>query len=243
MPAWIIGSTNNAAMNALHPFAIYAAVRAHLNQPLIFPGDWESWQGDAHHSSARLTGYLSEWAILEPKCANQRFNSQDSSPVSWDRYFERLATWFGVTKGAQPPPDTTEGFTEMVGAAGKDTPMGYGPGVVSRFNFLLTSWAEEEENKNAWKELMKASGGTLTHDPFEDIEANFTFGNAAFIRVGCLGINKARRLGWTGFVDTVEAVWEMYMVSCCSSSSKTCARLTSTTGNGRKRRRRVGDGP
>lgn len=213
MPAWIIGATSNAQMNALHPFAVYAAVRAHLNEPLIFPGDWDSWQADCHHSSARLTGYLSEWAILEPKCANTRFNSQDTSPVSWDRYFERLAAWFGVAKGVQGPPDTLEGYGITTNKGGKDTPMGYGPPAEARFKFTLSSWAREEGNRKAWREIMEGSGGRVKHDPFEDVEANFSFGDGAFMRVGCLGMGRARRMGWTGFVDTVEAVHEMYSVS------------------------------
>lgn len=214
MPAWVIGATNNTQMNALHPFAIYAAVRAHLNEPLVFPGNWDSWQSNDHHSAARLTGYLSEWAILEAKCANQRFNSQDTSPISWDRFFQRLAIWFGVTKGVQPPMDTTEGLSELRGKGGKDTPIGYGPPLVGRFSFTLSSWAQKEENQKAWKEIMKASEGKVTHNPFEDVEANFAFGDGAFMRVDCLGMNKARRLGWSGFVDTFEAVHEMYSVSC-----------------------------
>jgi len=43
MPAWIIGAVNNAAMNALHPLAVYAAVQAHKNEPLHYPGDIEAW--------------------------------------------------------------------------------------------------------------------------------------------------------------------------------------------------------
>jgi len=57
---------------------------------------------------------------------------------------------------------------------------------------------------------MKASGGQLTDNPFKDVEANFTFGDAALIKFGTLCMNKARRMGWTGFVDTMEAVFEMY---------------------------------
>jgi hypothetical protein len=41
-PAWIIGAANNAAMNALHPLAVYAAVCAHRNTPLAFPGDLDT---------------------------------------------------------------------------------------------------------------------------------------------------------------------------------------------------------
>lgn len=65
-------------------------------------------------------------------------------------------------------------------------------------------------NAQAWKSLMASSGGKLTQDPFKDIEANFTFGDAALFASPTLSMNKARRLGWTGFVDTRESLFEMY---------------------------------
>jgi hypothetical protein len=48
-------------MNALHPLAVYAAVCAHRSQPLRYNGDLDAWLGVCEHSSAMLTGYLSEW--------------------------------------------------------------------------------------------------------------------------------------------------------------------------------------
>lgn len=48
-------------MNALHPLAVYAAVCAHRSQPLRYSGDLDAWLGVREHSSAMLTGYLSEW--------------------------------------------------------------------------------------------------------------------------------------------------------------------------------------
>ena len=51
---------------------------------------------------------------------------------------------------------------------------------------------------------MSSSGGQLTDNPFKDVVANFAFGDAAFIKFGSLNMNKAKRLGWTGFVDTME---------------------------------------
>ena len=57
---------------------------------------------------------------------------------------------------------------------------------------------------------MRESNGKLKHDPFEDVEGNFAFGDMLLHRVGGLSMNKARRLGWTGFVDTLESVFEMY---------------------------------
>jgi nucleoside-diphosphate-sugar epimerase len=123
-PSWILGAVNNAQMNALHPFAIYAAVQAQKNEPLYFPSDWESWQSECHHSTAMLTGYLSEWAALEEKCKNEAFNTGDTSPVSWDRVYEELARWFGVKKGVVGPEEDESKYTVIRGRSGKDTPMG-----------------------------------------------------------------------------------------------------------------------
>lgn len=209
MPAWIIGPTNNAQMNALHPFAIYAAVQAYKGEPIAFGGDWQAWQGLTFHSTARMTGYLSEWAVLEDKCEDQRFNAIDGSPFSWDRFYHELTRWFGVDKGVTAPPEDGSKYQEMTGRAGKDTPMGYGPPTKIRASFTLSGWAREEANQKAWKELMSQSGGKLTHNPFTDIEANFSCGDAAWT-TAMLSINKARLLGFTGFVDTMESVFEMY---------------------------------
>lgn len=196
-------------MNALQPFAIYAAVQACKGEPIAFGGDWQAWQGLSFHSTARMTGYLSEWAVLEDKCKDQRFNAIDGSPFSWDRFYHELTRWFGVDRGVTAPPEDDTKYQEMTGRAGKDTPMGYGPPTKMRASFTLSGWAREEENQKAWKELMSQSGGKLTDNPFTDIEANFSCGDAAWTTV-MLSVNKARLLGFTGFVDTMEAVFEMY---------------------------------
>ncbi|OAP65517.1 hypothetical protein AYL99_01489 [Fonsecaea erecta] len=209
-PAWILGAVNNAQMNALHPFALYAAVQAQKGEPLYFPGDWDTWQWESHHSSAMLTGYLSEWAVLEDKCKNEAFNSQDTGGLSWDRFYEELTRWFGVEKGVHPPEEDLSKFHVIKGRGGKGSPMGYGPPPTFHTLFSLVTWASEPANQEAWQQLMKASGGQLTDNPFKDPQANFEFGDAAFMKFGSLCMNKARRLGWTGFVDTMEALFEMY---------------------------------
>lgn len=58
--------------------------------------------------------------------------------------------------------------------------------------------------------MMRKSNGQLSHNPFDDPEANFSFGDAAFRKISSLSMNKARLFGWTGFVDTIEALFEMY---------------------------------
>lgn len=123
-PAWIIGAVNNAQMNALYPFAIYAAVAAQKGEPMVFPSTWTAWQANGFYSTARLTGYLTEWAVLEPKCKDEAFNAQDTSPLTWDRLWEEMARWYGVQKGFVGPPDDEEGMIVVEGKAGKETPMG-----------------------------------------------------------------------------------------------------------------------
>jgi hypothetical protein len=51
----------------------------------------------------------------------------------------------------------------------------------------------------------------LTHDPFEDIEAHFTFGDAVARGLGvALSMNKAKYFGFCGFVDTTESIYKAY---------------------------------
>lgn len=89
-------------MNALHPFAIYAAVQAQKGGKMEFPGSYESWLSVVEHSTAYLTGYLSEWAVLEDKCKDQKFNASDTSPLANNRLWPELARWYGTTSVTQP---------------------------------------------------------------------------------------------------------------------------------------------
>lgn len=51
----------------------------------------------------------------------------------------------------------------------------------------------------------------LTHNPFEDVEAHFVFADAAaWVTKLNLSMNKARMMGWTGFVDTTESTFEAF---------------------------------
>ncbi|WYZ35757.1 hypothetical protein EsH8_X_000404 [Colletotrichum jinshuiense] len=208
MPAAVIGTSLHASMNAFYPFAIYAIVQARKGEPIAFGGDWEQWQYEYYHCSARMTGYLTEWAALEKDCANEAFNTQDGGPLSWERFFHELARWYGA-KGVIPPPEDESNLRTSEGKRGKETPLGYGPPLSSKQNFTLREWAHEEKNAAIWREIMDESGGKITQDPFEDPDS-FFIGDFAYLRFGSMCLNKARRFGWTGFVDTMESIFEMY---------------------------------
>lgn len=129
--AFIIGASSHASMNTFYPFAVYAIVQARKGEPIAFGGDREQWQYEYYHCTARMTGYLSEWADLDSTCANEAFNTQDRGPLSWERFFSELARWFGV-KEVVPPPDDEPGLKDNVGKLGKESPLGYGPPLSSK---------------------------------------------------------------------------------------------------------------
>jgi hypothetical protein len=58
---------------------------------------------------------------------------------------------------------------------------------------------------------MEKSNGQVTDNPFEDPEENFRMGDGCLIQMATLNMNKARRMGWTGYVDTIESIFEMWV--------------------------------
>lgn len=104
MPAGILGAVPDAAMNICFPIAIYVNVCKHLDQPLEFLGDRFAWQSPVPQSSAMLNGYLEEWAVLSDKAKDQKFNAWDDSAFSCEKFWPKLAGWYGMSYTG-PAPD------------------------------------------------------------------------------------------------------------------------------------------
>ncbi|KAK4553677.1 hypothetical protein LTR86_009175 [Recurvomyces mirabilis] len=208
-PFGVIGAVPSAGMNTFLPFAVLASVSAQKDEAIFFGGDIDEWQYECLHSSARLTGFLSEWAVLEDKCKNQAFNAHDGSPLSWDRFFEELARWYGVEKGVEGPKLEEGEFqvTELKG--GEEAPLGFGPPSVIKLSETLAEWSQDSSNEAAWKEIMDDSNGELKTNVFQSGMDVF-MGDFAFYRIGQPSSAKMRRFGWNGFVDSMESVFEMY---------------------------------
>ncbi|KAL8939804.1 MAG: hypothetical protein Q9216_003155 [Gyalolechia sp. 2 TL-2023] len=208
-PFAIVGAVPNAAMNFFLSFAVMAAVQSKKGKPIFFGGDIEEWQYEMCHSTARLTGYLSEWAVLEDKCKNQSFNAQDGSPLSLDRFFEELARWYDVKNGIEGPELDESKFQTIKLAGGKDSPLGYGPPPATKVSRSIADWAKEPANEGAWKEIMAESNGQVRTNVFE-AGVDFSLGDFLLHRIGHPSVAKLRRFGFNGFVDTMESVFEMY---------------------------------
>lgn len=205
-PAVVVGATQNSQVNGFQSFAFYAAVQAQKGEMLQFGGDFDTWQGDFYHSSARMNAYLAEWMVLEDKCANQAFNAQDGVPFSYERFFDRLSVWYGA-KGVECP--TNEGLqSPLQFSAGKDSPLGYGPALDLPLRFMLIDWAKSPSNNLAWEELMEKH--ELKVNPFREDLLLYFFGDFAYLRFGTISNVKARKYGFTGCVDTLDSLFEMY---------------------------------
>ncbi|KAI7205411.1 hypothetical protein KC316_g264 [Hortaea werneckii] len=181
-----------------------------FGEPIQFGGDFEEWQEETCWSSARLTGFLSEWAVLEEKCRNQRFNAVDGCAISMDRLFEELARWYAVQKGVRGPvSDDAPDFKTVELAGGKNAPLGYGPPAKISMSSSVVKWTKDEANRQAWKKIMDASQGQLSVDVFES-GLDFEMADFGLYRIGQPSVAKLRRFGFNGFVDTMESTFEMY---------------------------------
>ncbi|KAI4924640.1 hypothetical protein J4E85_007757 [Alternaria conjuncta] len=209
MPAAVIGAVQSAAMNTFLAYGVYAAVQAHRKQPLQYPSDFHSWQSGYTHSTARLTGYLSEWAVLEDSAKNQRFNAQDGELISWDRFWNELARWFGVDTVLGPEEDESK-YESKYFAGGKDCPLGYGPPIELKLAHSLCKWAEDPAVPKAWEEMMEQSNGQLTVNIPEKDKQTLVMADFSFTYLGTLSGTKVRKFGFSGFVDTIESVFETY---------------------------------
>lgn len=109
-PSFILGAVKDAAMNMVYPLSVYAAVQAHMKQPLVFSGDYAAWDKEQIQSTAMLNSYMSEWAALTPAAGNHAFNAGDDCAFTWCRFWPVLASWYGVS---WLPPDPNADYKVM----------------------------------------------------------------------------------------------------------------------------------
>lgn len=194
-------------MNVFYGLGLYAAVCAYMNQALAFPGDLAAWETTHTHSSAYLTGYQSEHAVLDDRMKNQAFNAIDGTPFSWGRLWPMLARWYGTTAGK---PELDEGKYESMTTPHDPPPRGWGPATTYWSSFSIMAWASQPNVQKAWGEIVKTHKLDNSHDPFADPSELFPFLDAALWAVGRLSLSetKGRKMGWLGAVDTNESVFK-----------------------------------
>ncbi|KAI9725917.1 MAG: hypothetical protein M1828_002244 [Chrysothrix sp. TS-e1954] len=206
MPSFIPGAVPDAAMNITYPLAVYAAVKAHLGETLDYPGDINSWQMPLTMSCATMNAYIEEWMVLTEGAQNQRFNACDGGSFTWESFWPRLAAWYGIeSKG----PDPKANYTEMP-TPYDPPPRGYGGPATMRFNFMTAQWAQQPKVAKAWEEIATKHG--LRDTQLRDVERVFGFLDGALLMAFPVyySTDKARKMGWHGFVDSNESYLEVF---------------------------------
>ncbi|RVD33465.1 SDR family oxidoreductase [Mesorhizobium sp. M4A.F.Ca.ET.020.02.1.1] len=196
-PGWVLGAVPDAAMNITLPLAMYASIRRHLNEPLVFPGDLAAWECPATNSSAMLNGYM---AVLSDAAANQSLNMTDDSAFTWGRLWQKLAAWYGIAY--TPPSDEASTYRQT--DFKYDPPRGFGPKGRMRFTFTFSEWARRPEVQEAWAELASRHG--LMPARLTDIDRIFGLLDYILSAVPqLLNADKVKRLGFFGTVSSYES--------------------------------------
>jgi hypothetical protein len=205
MPGPILGAVPDAAMNACFPLAVYAAVCRKLGQKLVWPGDVASWQMPNSMSSSMLNAYMEEWMVLEPRAVGGRFNVFDGGAFAWEGCWPKGAGWWGIEWTG---PGGDESGYQVQETRFDPPPRGYGGKGIVRRRFSMVEWAKRPDVQRAWEELREEHGlAQIT-----EVDRVFAFLDGTLVRAGALlfSSDKARKLGWFGFVDSSEAILEVF---------------------------------
>lgn len=215
-PNDVIGVARGSFMNLGTALALYAAVCKELGGEMAFPGSETFYSRFDCFTSARLHAAFCVWVVRERRCGNQGFNVVNGDAESWvslwpkvarkfgcrvpERQFERSMEEGSEVKLAEVPP-----FEDLAQGTGMEGRVRQGR-VEQRID--LVKWSRKKEVKEAWKKIAEREG--LETDVFEKA----TWGFLGFI-LGrnydiVISMSKARKFGWTGYVDTWESLEESF---------------------------------
>ncbi|KAI9853125.1 MAG: hypothetical protein M1824_001538 [Vezdaea acicularis] len=202
-PGFIIGAVKEAAMNIVHPLAVYAAIQAHLGASLDFPGDIQAWDVGKDLSTAMLISYHAEWAVLTEEAADEVLNHSDSSHFSYGKFWPVLASWYNIPYTLPNPDASAYKVLEM---PTEPPPRGFGSRGKVNVGFSFAEWAQKPEVLAAWEELKEKHG--LEHSPFDDSLSSFGLIDGEILGPWprALSMDKSRKLGWNGYVDSKDAI-------------------------------------
>ena len=207
MPAAILGAVPDAAMNLVFPLGVYASVQKYLGEKLEFPSDLQAWESTRCLSSSKMNAYMEQWAVLSDQAVNQKFNTSDGTNFVWGNFWPKYAEWYNME---YERPSMDDKMYTVVTSKHDPPPRGFGPPGTFRVRFTLVNWAKQDHVQKAWEEIKakhNLNAGKLQH---MDIDRIFGFADGGLMGAPLdLTMNKARKMGWLGFVDSNEAIREV----------------------------------
>ncbi|KAI9838188.1 MAG: hypothetical protein M1837_002617 [Sclerophora amabilis] len=213
-PNDVIGVAKGNFMNLATAIGIYVAISKELGGKLVFPGNEAFYSYFDCYTYSRLHASFTLWAALEPKCGNEAFNVVNGDAATWQTMWPKLAERYGCTVPADqfstPAPDASEmklhprpPIADVAERLGLQDQVSQG---LVRQRIDLLKWSQKHEVRQAWERVASRAG--LEKDSFDKATwgfLGFVLGRNYHI---VLSMSKARKFGWTGYVDTWDALEE-----------------------------------
>jgi nucleoside-diphosphate-sugar epimerase len=155
------------------------------------PTNQRYWEGTDDVSSSKLIADLTLYVSTNGKARNQAFNVTNGDYFTWRYMWPRLAKYFGAKASSEykfTKPYPEEGSVQLEKS--------------------LLEWSQDKET--IWNKICDESG-------VPQAKPTWSFGTWAFqdwvfqrTWSATLSVNKARKFGWTGHVDTYDSFIEVF---------------------------------
>lgn len=191
-PEAIIGSTQKPnGMNEALTLALYFSICKKLGSDAPMPTNQRYWNGVDDVSYAPLIADLTIFASTNPRCGNEAFNVTNGDYFTWRYMWPRLAAYFGVKATSD------QVFIKEVPKEGD-----------VQLDFTLGEWSTDK--REIWDKLCEEKGVQSAKSTFDF--GTWHFQDWVFQRSwsATLSVNKARKFGWTGHIDSYRSFIETF---------------------------------
>ncbi|KAI4679683.1 hypothetical protein J4E85_001215 [Alternaria conjuncta] len=187
-PEAIIGHTSKPnGMNSALTYALYFLVCKEMGVEARMPTNQLYWEGYDDLSDSRLIADLTVWASTHPHAGNQAFNVVNGDYFSWRYMWPRIAAYAGARATSEQTfekPRPSEGETQL--------------------DLSLAEWAVDKQE--VWERICEKNGCPEAKATWAS--GTWAFQDWVFQRTwsATLSVNKARRFGWTGHIDSYQSL-------------------------------------
>ena len=191
-PEAIIGHTLKPnGMNSALTFALYFLVCKELGVEAKMPTNPIYWDGHDCVSDARLVADLSIYVSTNSHCANEAFNVNNGDYFTWKYMWPRLASFFGASATSD------QVFTKPMPSLG-----------TLQQELSLAEWSKDK--REVWDRICDKASMPEAKATWD--AGTWGYQDWVFQRAwaGTLSINKARKFGWTGHIDSFESLTDSF---------------------------------
>jgi nucleoside-diphosphate-sugar epimerase len=186
-PEAIIGANSKPyGLNEALTIAMYFLICRELGAEAPMPTNQRYWEGTEDVSYAPLIADLTIFVSTRESCANEAFNVTNGDYFSWRYMWPRLADVFRAKAKSE------QHFVKAVPREGD-----------LQLEWSLAEWCQDK--RQVWDDLCDRQGLPDAKATFD--LAGWEVGDFLFQRTwsATLSVNKARRYGWTGHIDSYQS--------------------------------------